>query len=62
MRASILEKFGRLDSLAYKEVPEPEPQAGHAVIEIKAFGINHACVEASGRRRLQSLASSALAS
>jgi len=25
-----------------KEIPEPEPKAGHVVIEIKAFGINHA--------------------
>ena len=42
MRAIVLEKFGGLDSLVYKEVPEPEPKAGHVVIEIKAFGINHA--------------------
>jgi len=42
MRAIVLEKFGGLDSLVYKEVPEPEPEAGHVVIEIKAFGINHA--------------------
>ena len=42
MRAIILEKFGGLDSLVYKDIPEPEPKAGHVVIEIKAFGINHA--------------------
>ena len=42
MRAIVLEKFGGLDSLVYKDIPEPEPQAGHVVIEIKAFGINHA--------------------
>jgi len=42
MRAIVLEKFGGLDSLVYKDVPEPEPKAGHVVIEIKAFGINHA--------------------
>ena len=48
MRAIVLEKFGGLDSLVYKEVPEPEPKAGHVVIEIKAFGINHA--EAHMRR------------
>jgi NADPH:quinone reductase-like Zn-dependent oxidoreductase len=28
----------RLDSLVYKDIPEPEPKAGHVVIEIKAFG------------------------
>jgi NADPH2:quinone reductase len=41
MRAIVLEKFGGLDSLVY-EIPDPEPKAGHGVIEIKAFGINHA--------------------
>jgi NADPH:quinone reductase len=42
MRAIVLEKFGRLDSLVYKDIPEPEPKAGHVVIHIKAIGINHA--------------------
>jgi NADPH2:quinone reductase len=42
MRAIVLEKFGGLDSLVYKEIPEPEPLPGHVVIQIKAFGINHA--------------------
>jgi NADPH2:quinone reductase len=42
MRAIVLDKFGDLDSLVYTELPEPEPLAGHVVIEIKAFGINHA--------------------
>src|SRR5712664_3442663 len=42
MRAVVLDKFGGLDSLVYTELPEPEPLAGHVVIEIKAFGINHA--------------------
>lgn len=42
MRAIVLEKFGGLDSLVYMDIPEPEPLQGHVVIEIKAFGINHA--------------------
>jgi NADPH:quinone reductase-like Zn-dependent oxidoreductase len=42
MRAIVLEKFGGLDSLVYKDIPDPEPKAGHVVIEIKAFGLNHA--------------------
>lgn len=42
MRAIVLDKFGGLDSLVYTELPEPEPLEGHVVIEIKAFGINHA--------------------
>jgi NADPH:quinone reductase len=42
MRAIVLEKFGGLDSLVYKDIPEPEPKAGDVVIQIKAFGLNHA--------------------
>ena len=42
MRAIVLEKFGGLDSLVYKDIPEPEPKPGHVVIQIKGFGINHA--------------------
>ncbi|WP_250515989.1 zinc-binding alcohol dehydrogenase family protein [Caballeronia sp. INDeC2] len=42
MRAIVLDKFGGIDSLVYTEIPEPEPLDGHVVIEIKAFGINHA--------------------
>ncbi|ARP83784.1 alcohol dehydrogenase [Bordetella genomosp. 8] len=42
MRAIVLEKFGGLDSLVYKDIPEPEPLAGHVVIQVKAFGVNHA--------------------
>ncbi|MGU7779257.1 zinc-binding alcohol dehydrogenase family protein [Burkholderia sp. PU8-34] len=42
MRAIVLEKFGGLDSLVYMDIPEPEPKPGHVVIEIKAFGLNHA--------------------
>ena len=41
MRAIVLEKFGGLDSLVYKDIPEPEPKSGHVVIQIP-FGINHA--------------------
>jgi NADPH2:quinone reductase len=42
MRAIVLEGFGGYDKLVYRDIPEPEPMAGHVVIEIKAFGINHA--------------------
>jgi NADPH:quinone reductase len=42
MRAIVLDKFGGLDSLVYKDIAEPEPKTGHVVIQIKAFGINHA--------------------
>ena len=42
MRAIVLDHFGGLDSLVIKEIPEPEPEPGKVVIQIKAFGINHA--------------------
>jgi NADPH:quinone reductase len=42
MRAIVIEKFGGLDGLVIKEIPEPAPAAGHVVIQVKAFGINHA--------------------
>jgi NADPH2:quinone reductase len=42
MRAIVIERFGGPDSLVYRELPEPEPLAGHVVIEVKAFGLNHA--------------------
>ena len=42
MRAIVIDHFGGLDALVYKEVPEPQPLPGHVVIQIKAFGINHA--------------------
>src|SRR5260221_9663809 len=42
MRAIVIEKFGGPDSLVYKDLPEPEPLTGQVVIEVKAFGINHA--------------------
>src|SRR3981189_2631274 len=42
MRAIVIEKFGGPENLVYTEFPEPEPKAGYVVIQIKAFGINHA--------------------
>src|SRR5215468_9561681 len=42
MRAIVRERFGGPESLVIKEVPDPEPKPGHVVIQVKAFGINHA--------------------
>jgi NADPH:quinone reductase-like Zn-dependent oxidoreductase len=42
MRAILRKQFGGPDVLEIREMPEPEPKAGHAVIQVKAFGINHA--------------------
>jgi NADPH:quinone reductase-like Zn-dependent oxidoreductase len=42
MRAIVLKQFGGLDSLVIEDLPDPEPQPGQVLIEVKAFGINHA--------------------
>jgi NADPH:quinone reductase-like Zn-dependent oxidoreductase len=42
MRAILRKQFGGPDVLEIREIPEPEPRLGHAVIRVKAFGINHA--------------------
>src|SRR5262249_55889062 len=42
MRAILRKQFGGPDVLEIREIPEPEPKPGHAVIQVKAFGINHA--------------------
>jgi NADPH:quinone reductase-like Zn-dependent oxidoreductase len=42
MRAIMRKQFGGPEVLEIREIPEPEPKAGHVVIEVKAFGVNHA--------------------
>src|ERR1700752_1052353 len=42
MRAVVIQKFGGPENLVIKEIPDPEPEPGHVVIQVKAFGINHA--------------------
>lgn len=42
MRAIVNEAFGGPDTLAIKEVPDPDPASGQVVIAVKAFGINRA--------------------
>ena len=42
MRAILRKQFGGPDVLEIREIPEPEPMAGHVVIQVKAFGLNHA--------------------
>ena len=41
MRAIIIKQFGGLDGLAIENLPDPVPQPGSVLIELKAFGINH---------------------
>src|SRR5580692_12360804 len=42
MRAILRTTFGDPDVLVIREIPEPEPKEGYVVIEVKAFGLNHA--------------------
>jgi NADPH:quinone reductase-like Zn-dependent oxidoreductase len=42
MRAIVIQKFGGPENLVIKDIPDPEPQPGHVVIQVKAFGVNHA--------------------
>jgi len=42
MRAIVITKPGDPDVLAIEDRPDPQPRAGHVLIEVKAFGINHA--------------------
>ena len=42
MRAIVIQKFGGPENLVIKELPDPEPKPGYVVIQVKAFGINHA--------------------
>src|SRR5882724_6695483 len=42
MRAIVIKQYGGPEVLALEERPAPEPKAGHVVLEVKAFGLNHA--------------------
>ena len=42
MRAIVIKGFGGLENLAIENLPDPQPEPGNAVIQVKAFGINHA--------------------
>jgi NADPH:quinone reductase-like Zn-dependent oxidoreductase len=42
MRAILRTGFGGPAVLVIREIPDPEPKDGHAVIDVKAFSLNHA--------------------
>ena len=42
MRAIIIKQFGGSDSLVIETLPDPVPNPGSVLIEVKAFGIDHA--------------------
>lgn len=42
MRAIVIKQYGGPEVLAIEQRPDPQPRAGEVLIEVKAFGINHA--------------------
>jgi NADPH:quinone reductase len=42
MRTIVFEEFGGPEKLQVQELPEPRPSADQVLIEVKAFGVNHA--------------------
>ena len=42
MRAIARQDYGGPEQLLLQQVPDPEPLAGHVLIDVKAFGLNHA--------------------
>ena len=42
MRAILRKRFGGPEVLEVRKFPNPEPKPGHVLIEVKAFGLNHA--------------------
>jgi NADPH2:quinone reductase len=42
MRAIVIKQYGGPDVLSIEERPDPNPRPGHVLIEVKAFGVNHA--------------------
>ncbi|MEV0369588.1 zinc-binding dehydrogenase [Streptomyces sp. NPDC050636] len=48
MRAIVMREFGGPDVLRLEDVPEPEPRAGHALVDVTLAGINYADVHVRG--------------
>jgi len=42
MRAIVRKRFGGPEVLEVRDLPDPQPKPGQVLIEVKAFGINHA--------------------
>ena len=42
MRAIVIKQYGGPEVLAIEERPDPTPAPGRVVIDVKAFGLNHA--------------------
>ncbi len=42
MRAIVIKQYGGPDVLSIEERPDPKPHSGQVLVEVKAFGVNHA--------------------
>ena len=42
MRAIVIDHFGGPEQLLIQELPDPQPKENQVLIEVKAFGVNHA--------------------
>jgi NADPH:quinone reductase-like Zn-dependent oxidoreductase len=42
MRAIVIKQYGGPEVLALEQRPDPRSEPGHVIIEVKAFGLNHA--------------------
>lgn len=42
MKVIVIDHFGGPEALVFKDLPEPKPKAGHAIVQVKALGLNHA--------------------
>ena len=42
MRAIVIKQSGGPEELVLREILDPEPTPGHVIIQVKAFGVNHA--------------------
>jgi NADPH:quinone reductase-like Zn-dependent oxidoreductase len=45
MKALGFDRFGGPEVLAIREVPDPEPQPGHAIVRMQAIGLNFAVLD-----------------
>ena len=42
MKAIVIDHSGGPEALVYRDLPDPEQKAGHATVQVKALGLNHA--------------------
>ena len=45
MRAIVIKQYGGPEVLAIEERADPKPKPGHVVVDVKAFGLNHAEID-----------------